>query len=134
MFEDFVSRLGFSHGIVLGSVAGSTLVLIWVYSHKECFSSGTTCPTIFICPSKVCDYAEELEEKARESLDDAVDKTKDAADEAKEGFKEAFDKTKEVANSAKDNVEELAGKAKEGVEKVIKAKEGKKVKGKKNQG
>ena len=123
---------------VLGSIAGSSLVLLWVYSHKDCFSSYSswatyTCPTIFICPAKVFDNAEELEEKAKENLDDVVDKSKEAFDNAKESFKESFDGEKEVANNADENVEKLAGSKKSWV-KVIKTNEDKMSKGEKTKG
>ena len=118
----------------LGSIAGSSLVLLWVYSHKNCWYK-TTCPTIFICPAKVFEKAEELEEKTKENLGEVVEKSKDTVDKAKEGFKEAFEGEKEVAKNTDDNVDELTGSKKD-TKMTNKGKKikGKKIKGKKTKG
>ena len=83
MFETIVNGFGLREGLVLGSVAGSSLLLVWVHSHQHCFSSKTSCPTIFVCPARFFKNAVELEEKA-------VEKTKQVVDNAKENVEKSI--------------------------------------------
>ena len=114
-------------------VLGGVAMFLWVYSHRDCFSCKTPCPTIFICPTKVFDNAEELGKKAKENLVKVVEKSKDAVDKAKEGFKEALGGEKEVANNADDEkVDKLSGSKKVMKTNKVKMIKGKNTKGKKS--
>merc|ERR1712142_1182949 len=116
MFENFVNGLGLREGLVLGSVAGSAVFLAWIHSHQSCFSSRTSCPTMFVCPARFFKNAVELEEKAVEKTKQVVDNTKEnleaLVDKANECFEEVVGKTQKVEQNSKEAADELtkAGK------------------------
>merc|ERR1712142_186250 len=116
MFENFVNGLGLREGLILGSVAGSSLLLAWIHSHQNCFSSKTSCPTIFVCPARFFKNAVELKEKAVEKTKQVVDNTKEnleaLVDKANECFEEVVEKTQKVEQNSKEAADELtkAGK------------------------
>merc|ERR1712142_1012795 len=105
---------GFREGLVLGSVAGSTLVLVWVHSHQNCFSTKATCPTIFFCPAKFFKKAEQLEEKAAGNLAEVFDNAKEnigeLASKANECLEDAVEKTKDVVTT--ETIDDCSEKAK----------------------
>merc|ERR1712142_24645 len=111
MFENFVNGFGLREGLVLGSVAGSAVFLVWVHSHQNCFSSKTSCPTIFVCPARFFKNAVELEEKAVDKTKQVVDNTKEnleaLVDKANECFEEVVEKTQKVEQNSKEAADEL---------------------------
>ena len=108
----------FFYGLVVGNLAGSTLVLIWIYIiHQNCFSStatNTTCPVNFICPTMIFRTMNNLTDKnAQESCIKLVEKNKDLSKNARNNTKEKL-KTNNGTNNAKDKINEVSEKTTEG--------------------
>ena len=100
----------FFYGLVVGNLAGSTLVLIWIFIiHQNCLSStatNTTCPVNFICPTMI--FRTTTDENVQDICIKLVEKNKDVPKNARNKTKE---KLKEVLETTIDKINNIINSA-----------------------